>query len=120
MHAGIDVLTHPCFWSLLPSRVFDRVIVAASISDVMTPLDTPLHPVSVISFALQAVFTGPSSFWLVPTSTVPEVEGLHHRKCTIAGVTHCHSPAAYITYVLEVSSIVIPIELSYTMKSKSN
>ena len=97
MHARIDVLMHPHFWSLLPLSVFDWVIIAVSICDVMTPLNTPIHPVSIISTTLCAIFTGLSSFWLVPMSTVPDVEGLHHWKCKAAGVTHRRSHMAYIT-----------------------
>ena len=73
MHARIDVLMHPCFWSLLPSSVFDWVVIIVSIRDTSTPLNTPLHPVSVTSITLRTVFTGLSSFWLVPMSTVPSV-----------------------------------------------
>ena len=63
----------------------------------MTPLDTPLHPGSITSITLCAIFTGLSSFWLVPMSTVPDLEGLHHQKHTAAGVAHYHSRVAYIT-----------------------
>ena len=98
MHARIDALMHPHFWSLLPSRVFDWVVVAVSVRDLTTPLDTPLHPVSITSITLCAVFTGLSSFWLVRVSTVPDVVGLHHWKRTAAGVARCHSRAAHITH----------------------
>ena len=53
MHARIDALTCPHFWSLLPSRVFDWVVVAVSIRDAMMPLDTPLHPMSITSITLR-------------------------------------------------------------------
>ena len=98
MHARIDALMHPCFWSLLPSSVFDWVVIAVSIRDAMMPLNTPIHPMSITSITLRAtVFTGLSSFQLVPMSTVPDVEGLHLRKCIAARVTHCHSCMAHIT-----------------------
>ena len=61
------------------------------------PLNTPIHPVSITLITLCAIFTGLSSFQLVPMSTVPDVEGLHHRKRIAAGVTHCCSRVAHIT-----------------------
>ena len=63
------------------------------------PLNTAIHPVSVTSITLCAIFTGLSSFWLVPVSTVPDVEGLHLRKHIAAGVTHHRSRVAHITYI---------------------
>ena len=89
----------PHFWSLLPSSVFDWVVIAVSIHDAMMPLNTPLHPMSVTSITLCTIFTGLSSFWLVPMSTVPDVEGLHLWKCIAAGVTHRHSRVAHIIYI---------------------
>ena len=52
---------------------------------------------SVISTTLRTIFTGLSPFQLVPMSTVPDIEGLHHRKCIAAGVAHYRSCVAYIT-----------------------
>ena len=98
VHARIDMLTCPHFWSLLPSSVFDWVVIAVSICDAMTSLNTLLHPVIVTWITLHAIFTGLSSFWLVPVSTVPDVEGLHLRKHIAARVTHCHSHVAHITH----------------------
>ena len=40
----------------------------------LTPRNTPTHPVSVISGTSRAVCTGPTSFWLVPVSTVTAVQ----------------------------------------------
>ena len=40
MHASIDVLTRPHFWSLLPLSVFHWVVIIVSICDVSTPLNT--------------------------------------------------------------------------------
>ena len=74
MHARIDALMHPYFWSLLPSSVFDWVVIIVSIRYASTPLNTPLHPVSITSTTLHAVCTGLSSFRLVPVSTVPAVQ----------------------------------------------
>ena len=91
MHARIDALMHSRFWSVLPSSVFDWVVIIVSILNVSTPLHTPLHPVSVTSITLCAVFTGLSSFRLVPVSTVPSVKRLHLRKCIATGATH-HPP----------------------------
>ena len=99
MHTRIDTLMRPCFWSLLPLSVFDWVVIAASVYDATMPLDTPIHPMSVTSTTLRAIFTGLSSFQLVPVSTVPDIEGLHHRKRIAAGAAHYHSCVAYITYI---------------------
>ena len=109
MHAWIDALMHPPFWSLLPLSVFDWVVVVAvSVHGAMMPLNTPIYPVSVTSISLHAVFTGLSSFWLAPMSTIPDGEGLHHWKCIAAGVTPCHSHVAHIIYIL--TNIYIYIE----------
>ena len=99
MHTRIDALTCPRFWSLLPLSVFDWVVIAVSIRDAAMPLSTPIHPMGVISTTLCVVFTGLSSFQLVPMSTVPDIEGLHHRKRKAAGATHCHSRAPHITHI---------------------
>ena len=52
---------------------------------------------SVALISPHTIFTGPSSFWLVPMSTVPGIEGLHHRKRIAAGMTLYHSHMAHIT-----------------------
>ena len=88
---------HLHFWSLLPLSVFDWVVIAVSVCDTMMPLNTLIHPVSVISITLCTVFMGLSSFQLVPVSTVPDIEGLYHQKHIAAGVTHCCSHIAHIT-----------------------
>ena len=82
------MLMHSCFWSLLPSSVFDWVVIILSIHDASTPLNRPLHPMSITSITLHAIFTGLSSFRLVPMITVPSVKGLHLRKHIAAWVTH--------------------------------
>ena len=99
VHTRIDAPMCLHFWSLLPLSVFDWVVIAVSVCDVEMPLNTPIHLMSVISTTLCTIFTGLSSFWLVPVSTVPDVEGLHHWKCKAAGEAYCHSHVAYITYV---------------------
>ena len=99
MHTRIDALTHHHFWSLLPSSVFDRVVIIVSICDTLMPLNTPLHPMSVTSITLCTVFTGLSSFQLVPMSTVPSVKGLHLQKRIATGVTH-HPPAWHTSQFL--------------------
>ena len=63
----------------------------------LTPLNTPIHPVSVLSTTLHTIFTGLSSFWLMPVSTVSLVEGLHHWKHIATGAASYHSHMAYIT-----------------------
>ena len=90
MHARIDALMRPHSWSLLPSSVFVGVVIIVSVHDALTPLNTLTHPMSVTSITLCAIFTGLSSFCLVPVSTVPSVEGLHLQKRIATGVTHHH------------------------------
>ena len=77
MHARIDVLMHPRFWSLLPSSVLDWVVIIVSVHNASMPLNTLLHPVRVTSITLCTIFTGLSSFRLVLVSTVPSVKGLN-------------------------------------------
>ena len=74
VHARIDTLMRPCFWSLLPSIVFDWVVIIVSVRYASMPQNTPTHPVSVTSHTLRAVRTGLTSFRLVPVSTVPAVQ----------------------------------------------
>ena len=97
----------PCFCSLLPLSVFDWVVIAVSVCDATTPLNRPILPMSVISTTTCAIFTGLSSFQLVPLSTVPDIEGLHHQKHKAAGVTHRRSHVAYIIYIS--SGFIIPL-----------
>ena len=56
MHARIDALMCPCFWSLLPLSIFDWVVIVVSVHNALTSLNTPLHPMSVTSITLHAVF----------------------------------------------------------------
>ena len=74
VHARIDALTRPRFWSLLPSIVFDWVVIIVSIRYASMPRNTPTHPVSVILNTLCAVRTGLTPFRLVPVSTVLAVQ----------------------------------------------
>ena len=67
VHTRIDALTCLHFWSLLPLSVIDWVVIAVSICDAMMPLNTLIHPMSIISTTLCAIFTGLSSFWLFQT-----------------------------------------------------
>ena len=46
-------LTRPHFWSLLPSIVFDWVVIIVSVHYASMPRNTPTHPVSVISNTLR-------------------------------------------------------------------
>ena len=64
----------PHFWSLLPSIVFDWVVIIVSVRYASMPQNTPTHPVSIISNTLHAVHTGLTSFRLVPVSTVLAVQ----------------------------------------------
>ena len=74
MHARINVLMCPRFWSLLPSTILDWVVIIVSVRCALMPQNTPTHPVSVIPNTPHAVRTGPTSLQLVPVSTVPAVQ----------------------------------------------
>ena len=74
MHARIDTLTRPRFWSLLPSTILDWVVIIVSISlsvDVLKHTDTSRE--CYLEYFTCPVRTGSTSFWLVPVSTVPAV-----------------------------------------------
>ena len=73
VHARIDALMCPRFWSLLPSIVFDWVVIIWPLH-IDAPQNTLTHPVSVISNTPHAIRTGLTSFRLVPVSTVPAVK----------------------------------------------
>ena len=74
MHARINALTRPHFWSLLPSTILDWVVIIVSVSpsiDAPKRAD-PSHECNLEYF--MAVRTGLTSFRLVPVSTVPAVQ----------------------------------------------
>ena len=74
MHARIDALMRPHFWSLLPSTILDWVVIIVSVCCALMPWNTPTHPMSVILNTPRAVRTGPTSLRLVPMSTVQAVQ----------------------------------------------
>ena len=98
VHARIDALTHPRFWSLLPSIVLNWVVIIVSVRYELTPRNTPTHPVSVISNTLHAVHTGLTSFQLVPVSTIPAVQVYIFGSVSPPGNTSS-SRMAHITYI---------------------
>ena len=51
----------------------------------LTPQNAPTHPVSAISNTSRAVRTGPTSFWLVPMSTIPAVQVYIFRSVSPPG-----------------------------------
>ena len=99
MHARIDVLMRPCFWSLLPSRVLDWVVIIVSIHYQSAPLNTPLHPVSITSTTLCAICTGLSSFQLVSMSTVPSVQVYIFWSVSPPGQYIILPPGAHYIYI---------------------
>ena len=92
MHAGIDALMRPCFWSLLPSTILDWVIIIVSVSpsvDATKHADTSrecylqyfaccLHRTDLLSVGAREHCSGCTS--------------LHLRKRITTGATH-HPPA---------------------------
>ena len=87
--------------------LFVGVVIIVSVHDTSMPLNTPTHPGSVTSITPCAIFTGLSSFWLVPMSTVPSIEGLHLWKHIATGVTH-HHPMWHTSHIYELIGDQIP------------
>ena len=65
----------PRFWSLLPSTILDWVVIIVSVSpsvDATKHADTSRE--CYLEYFMRAICTGPTSFWLVPVSTIPAVQ----------------------------------------------
>ena len=92
MHARIDVLTHPRFWSLLPSTILDWVVIIVSISP---SVDAPKH--ADISRECNLEYFGRRLHRtnLLSVGAHEHCSGctsLHLRKRIATGATH-HPPA---------------------------
>ena len=99
VHARIDTLTHPRFWSLLPSTILDWVVIIVSVSpSVDAPKCADTSRECYLEYFAHAVRTGPTSFQLVPVSTILGCTSLHLRKHIATGVTH-HLPAWHTSHI---------------------
>ena len=103
MHARIDVLTRPRFWSLLPSTILDWVVIIVSVSP---SIDAPkcantscecyleyftrrLHRTDLLSVGARVHYSGWTS--------------LHLRKHIATGATH-HPPTWHTSHKYQPSS----------------
>ena len=92
MHARIDALMHPHFWSLLPSTILDWVVIIVSVSqsiDALKHADTSrecnLKYFTCRLHRTNLLLVGAHEHYSSCTS-------LHLRKCIATGATH-HPPA---------------------------
>ena len=98
MHARIDALMHPHFWSPLPSIILDWVVITVSVSlsvDAMKRADTS-HECYLEYFACHPHRTN-----LLLVGACEHYSGctsLHLRKCIATGVTH-HPPMWHTSHM---------------------
>ena len=97
----VHVLVHPFWESLLPPNLTNWVVITSPC--VPASADVLIHSKNGLGTPCSSLWVlSPQdchAFRLVPMSTVPDVEGLHHRKHTAAGVAHYRSCAAFITII---------------------
>ena len=92
MHARIDALTRPRFWSLLPSTILDWVISTVSVSP---GVDAPKHADTSRECYLEYFTCRPHRTYLLLVGSREHCSGctsLHLRKRIATGATH-PSPA---------------------------
>ena len=92
MHARIDMLTCPHFWSLLPSTILDWVVIIVSVSP---SVDAPKCTNTSRECNLEYFVHRPHRTDLLSVGTHEHCSGcasLHLRKRVATGVTH-HPPA---------------------------
>ena len=92
MHARIDALTRPRFWSLLPSTILDWVIITVSVSP---SVDAPKHADTSRECYLEYFARRPHRTYLLLVGAREHCSGctsLHLRKRIATGATH-PSPA---------------------------
>ena len=97
MHARIDVLTHPCFWSLLPSTILDWVVIIVSVSP---SVDAMKHADTSCECYLEYFAHRPHRTDLLLVGAHEHYSGctsLHLWKRIATGVTH-HPPAWHTSH----------------------
>ena len=91
MHARIDALTHPRFWSLLPSTILDWVVIIVSVS---LHIDAPKHADTSHECNLEYFARHPHRTNLLSVGAHEHCSGctsLHLQKRIATGATH-HPP----------------------------
>ena len=98
MHARIDALTHPCFWSLLPSTILDWVVIIVSVSP---SIDAPKCADTSHECYLEYFACRPHRTDLLLVGAHEHYSGctsLHLRKLIATGATH-HPPAWHTSHI---------------------
>ena len=98
VHAGIDALTHPHFWSLLPSTILDWVIIIVSVSP---SVDATEHAKTSRECYLEYFARRPHRTDLLSVGAHEHYSGctsLHLRKCIATRATH-HPPAWHTSHI---------------------
>ena len=98
MHARIDALTRPRFWSLLPSTILDWVVIIVSVS---LSVDAPKRADTSRECYLKYFARRPHRTDLLLVGAREHYSGctsLHLRKRITTGATH-HPPAWHTSHM---------------------
>ena len=98
MHARIDTLTHPRFWSLLPSTILDWVVLTVSVSP---SVDATKHADTSRECYLEYFTCRPHRTDLLLVGAHEHYSGcrsLHLWKRITTGATH-HPPAWHTSHI---------------------
>ena len=71
---GLTLWCVPASWAYFLQLYLIGLLLLWASPRALTPRNAPTHPMSVISSTSCAVYTGPTSFRLVPVSTIPAVQ----------------------------------------------
>ena len=107
MHAGIDALMRPRFWSLLPSTILDWVIIIVSVSP---SVDTTKHADTSRECYLEYFARRLHRTDLLLVGAREHCSGctsLHLQKCITTGVTH-HPPTWHTSHICHVRTPTPP------------
>ena len=120
MHARIDALTRPRFWSLLPSIILDWVVITVSVSP---SVDATKHADTSRECYLEYFMCRPHRTDLLLVGAREHYSGctsLHLRKRIATGATH-HPPAWHTSHIYHhirechgMSRHIIPINVDMT------
>ena len=98
MHARIDALMRPCFWSLLPSTILDWVVIIVSVP---LHVDAPKHADTSREHNLEYSTCRLHRTDLLLVGAHEHCSGctsLHLRKRIATGATH-HPPAWHTSHI---------------------
>ena len=104
MHARIDALTRPRFWSLLPSTILDWVVIIVSISP---SIDAPKCTDTSHECNLEYFGCRPHRTDLLSVGAhehCSSCTSLHLWKRITTGVTH-HPPAWHTSHICDIRGI---------------